>query len=272
MAIHDFKSWCEQAVSGIRFPPDREMVSAELMDHLQDHYADLLSQGVDADAARQMALAAMGSPEAIAPQLAAIHRPFWGWLLRITRVMLALALCAALWCTWAGYTPYRVPREVNAFQPYTETFHQSLYSDRTRLFHAAPDQSVRCDGYTLTLTQAAVWHESYLGQQISDKERDYLYFQIEVFNPRPWAEHSDVSGWFWAVDSLGNTYDSDHKHIQNYTPYITGSVDRTGPLTTTHDMWISDYRSLDAEWIEFHYDRSGRDLVFRLDLTGGDAQ
>ena len=45
--FYDFRVWCENAVSGIRFAPDRKVVYGELLDHLYDHYDDLVSQGVD---------------------------------------------------------------------------------------------------------------------------------------------------------------------------------------------------------------------------------
>lgn len=272
MDIRKFKNWCEAATDGIIFPPDREQVRQELMNHLYDHYDDLVAQGVDRDTAQAMALAAMGSAAEIAPQLAEIHRPFWGYLLRVTRIALALTLCAVVlsWFFWLRYVDdYSAPMEGDSFMPFGVSDVSDNY-DR-RLFYAEPNQSAQSDGYTLTLTKAAAWRHQSMGEQGVYKEFDVFYFQIESFNPRPWAEHREIGHWFWAVDSLGNVYDSFHKGIINYAPYIGAATYHTAPLTYTYDMWISDYRSQEAEWIEFHYDRSGRDIVFRVDLTGGDA-
>ncbi|MBQ9148859.1 MAG: hypothetical protein IJX69_04745 [Oscillospiraceae bacterium] len=274
MKYQNFTQWCAEATAGIRFPPDREAVSAELRAHLDDHYDDLLAHGLPEEEARKQALAAMGDAKVIAPQLAAIHRPFWGYFLRATRAVLVLTLCAVLLCgilrIWN--TKYDGPDYYHALDPYQSTSAEQDYATMSRLFYTEPQQSVQSDGYTLTLTRAAVWHIDYADVEYALRDCDTLYFQIEVFNPRPWAEHTDIVGWFWAVDSLGNTYDSDYLGIHNYAPYISGNRYHTAPLTYTHDMWISDYRSQDAEWIEFHYDRSGRDIMFRIDLTGGDAE
>ena len=273
MTIWKFKNWCDAAVDGIVFPPDREKVHGELLNHLYDHYEDLVEQGVDLETAQQLALAAMGSAAEIAPQLAAIHRPFWGYLLRFTRVLLALTLCAALLLTglqlWR--TRYHDFNDDIGLHPFDETIAYRDYGTYERVFYAEPDQSAHSDGYTITLTKAAVWHRNESDPALAAANPDTFYFQMEVFNPRPWAVDSDISRWFWAVDSLGNTYDCFNESIVNYAPYISGNSYHTGPLTYTHDMWINDYRSQGAEWIEFHYDRAGRDLVFRIDLAGGDA-
>lgn len=269
MTIWKFQNWCDAAVSGIVFPPDREQVHGELLDHLYDHYDDLVAQGIDRDTAQMMALNAMGSAAEIAPQLAAIHRPFWGYLLRFTRIALVTVLCAAVLLTvgqlWR--TEYHDFADDSGLHPFDETSADRDFGTFERVFYTEPDQSVHSDGYTITLTKAAVWHADYH----DGGEHHTLYFQMEVFNPRPWAEFSDIARWFRAVDSLGNTYDCFNEGITNYAPYISGNGYHTGPQTYTHDMWIGDYRSQGAEWIDFYYDREGRDLVLRLDLTGGGA-
>ena len=264
-----FQNWCDAAVEGIIFPADRKKVRAELMDHLYDHYDDLVEQGVDRDTARTLALAAMGDANVIAPQLAAIHRPFWGYALQLTRAALVLTLCVVAWFLWATHTPYASLGEDDSLWRYAETFHQDQYSDWTRIHYAEPNQSVECDGYTFTLTRAAVWHETYPGEP--HKTQDHFYCRIEVVNPRPWAVHTNIADWFHAEDSLGNTYDRFYKSIQNYAPFVVSDAYHTGPGTWTHEIYLNGYCSQGAEWIELHYDRSGRDIVFRVDLTGGEA-
>ena len=268
-----FKNWCDAAVDRIIFPPDREAVHQELLNHLYDHYDDLVEQGVDRETAQTMALAAMGSAAEIAPQLAAIHRPFWGYLLRATRVLLVLILTVAAVAASVQLlrTSYYDPSDSVGLQPFDETLAYRDFGTYERVFYAQPGVTARSDGYVFTLTKAAVWHRNENDPATAYKDPDTLYFQMKVFNPRPWAEFTDIGLWIWAEDSLGNTYDCYHEGLINYAPYISGNYYHTGPQTYTYDMWIADYRSQEAEWIEFHYDRSGRDLVWRLDLTGGDA-
>ena len=272
--FYDFRVWCENAVSGIRYHPDRKMVYGELLDHLYDHYDDLVAQGMDSESAQRAALEAMGSAREIAPQLAAIHRPFWGRVLTATRVLLILSLCAVVLSAgfWFKYVmDYSVPYDDYNVDPYTDNFYENYDSSQNRRFYIQPQQAVQSDGYTLTLTQAALWDIYTTDSQQNTRMRDCLYIQFEVFHPLPWAEEPGAMDWIWAVDSLGNVYDSFHKGIINYAPYIWVSSHHTGLLTYTYNMEINDYRSQEAEWIEFHYDRSGRDLVWRVSLPGGDA-
>ena len=273
--FYDFRVWCENATNGIRFTPDRKTVYGELLDHLYDHYDALVSQGIDSKSAQKCALAAMGDAHEIAPQLAAIHRPFWGYCLRVTRVLLVLSLCAALLSAWFWKDvvyDYTGSFDGWNYDPYTETRHEGMYILDTRQFYKEVNQSQTADGTIFTLTQAALWHVDYTNVENDDHDYDHFYFQIEAFNPLPWTNESEAVEWIWAVDSLGNVYDSFHKGIKNYAPYVWVSSHHTGFLTYTYNFELLPcYCSQGAEWIEFHYDRSGRDLVWRIDLTGGDA-
>ena len=272
--FYEFRVWCENATSGIRYAPDRQMVYEELLNHLYDHYDALVEDGMDHESARKAALEAMGNARQIAPQLAAIHRPFWGYFLQTTRVLLVLSLCAALLSAWFWKDvvyDYSGSFDGWNYDPYTATQHEGMYILDTRLFYKEVNQSEKSDGTTFTLTQAALWHVDYTNVENDDHDYDHFYFQIEAFNPLPWTKKSEAMDWVWGVDSLGNYYDCYHKGIRNYTPYVWISSSHTGFLTYTYNLEITDYRSQEAEWIEFHYDRSGRDLVWRIDLTGGDA-
>ena len=272
--FYEFRVWCENATSGIRYAPDRQMVYEELLNHLYDHYDALVEDGMDHESARKAALEAMGNARQIAPQLVAIHRPFWGYFLRATRVLLVLSLCAALLSAWFWKdVVYHYSGSFDGwnYDPYTATQHEGMYILDTRLFYKEVNQSEKSDGTTFTLTQAALWHVDYTNVENDDHDYDRFYFQIEAFNPLPWTGKSEAMDWVWGVDSLGNYYDCYHKGIRNYTPYVWISSSHTGFLTYTYNLEITDYRSQEAEWIEFHYDRSDRDLVWRIDLTGGDA-
>lgn len=273
--FYDFKVWCENATNGIRFAPDRKMVYGELMDHLQDHYDALIAQGADHDSAQKAALAAMGNAREIAPQLAAIHRPFWGYVLSFTRVLLVISLCAAVFsaCFWVrNFFGFSQPHYgYTGFDPYELTEFDGMYTHHTRQIHTRPNQSALSDGYILTLSEASVWHVEYTNVEDDAQDYDSLYLQIRVFNPLPWAAHRDMGRLFCAVDNLGNTYDCYYDGIQNYAPYITSSEYHTAPLTYTNELLIREFQFEGVEWIEFRYDRSGRNIAFRLDLTGGDA-
>lgn len=84
--------WLDQATAKVRFTPDRSAVRRELADHIQDRQDGYLAQGLDAYEAEQRAVADMGDPNAIAEELGRLHAPWWGWLWKLSRAALVLAL------------------------------------------------------------------------------------------------------------------------------------------------------------------------------------
>ena len=83
------KDWLDAATAKIRFGPDREAVRRELEAHMEDLRE---ASGLEGDAA----LRAMGDPAEIAEELGRLHRPWLGYLWRVSR--LALAGAAVLYC------------------------------------------------------------------------------------------------------------------------------------------------------------------------------
>ena len=83
------KDWLDTATRKIRFRPDRKAVRRELEAHLEDLRE---ASGLDADAA----LEAMGDPAALAEELGRIHRPWLGYLWRLSQI--ALAGAVVLYC------------------------------------------------------------------------------------------------------------------------------------------------------------------------------
>lgn len=268
MRYYRFKVWCEQAVSGIIFPPDRKKVSTELYLHMEDHYDDLIEQGIPPETAEKQVVSAMGDARELAPLLAAVHRPFWGYFLHTTRELLVIALCVAL--IFLG----RFISDKPFSQPYYDkhgSFELENYgpeSGRILLSYSEPGCSFESDGYTFTVTKAAFWTPA-------ESETGIHYFHIlaEQFNPRPWAASPRIIYWFWAEDSLGNHYCSrgNKLHTEFNDAIVLGNCSHTSPLTYTYELWISSETLAGAEWIDLHYDRDGRDCVLRIDLTGGDA-
>lgn len=257
MAIYLFKEWCRKAVSGIRFPPDRVQVGTELYRHLEDRYEEFLSQGHSELEAQQLAVEAMGDAWAIAPQLAAIHHPFWGYFLRTTRILLISILIFTV--VPFGRYLYRENFERADFFDYYNTA-----DGFTQLFHDEPELSFTENGYTFTLREATQWH--------SEEYGTYTFCLILTeFHPLPWMEHGQAGVWIWARDSLGTVYESDQSHFPGSdTPVLSGFAVNTSPFSSTYQMWISDDLT-DVQWLELRYDRDGRDYTMRIDLTGGDA-
>lgn len=81
--------WLDAATKKIYFRPDRKVVRRELEAHLEDLRE---VSGLDEDAA----LKEMGNPEAIAEELGRLHRPWLGYLWRVSQ--LALLGAAIMYC------------------------------------------------------------------------------------------------------------------------------------------------------------------------------
>ena len=76
--------WLDKATAKIRFGPDRKAVRRELEAHLEDLRE---ASGLEEEAA----LEAMGDPAEIAEELGRLHKPWLGYLWRVSQAALALA-------------------------------------------------------------------------------------------------------------------------------------------------------------------------------------
>lgn len=258
-----FQRWCSKAVSGIRCSPERETVSQELFDHMEDLYQTLTAEGVDPKEAQHRAVAAMGSAEELAPQLAAIHRPFWGMLeLFCRRALVILAFITLLSFGFFVLENFFFDPMLQEFDPDAGL---SLSGNLRQTGIIEADAMASSDGYSISIDRVSLWERS----QDSDC-RYYCNIQIKVFNPLPWADVPEFSGWYWAEDSLGNYYYSSNEDSSGKESSIQATDYRTGFFTTVQDLWLSPWVSQEAQWIQLHYDRSGRDIVLYIALSGGE--
>ena len=95
---------------------------------------------------------------------------------------------------------------------------------------------------------------------------------MEVSSLLQWAELDDIPYRdFWAVDSLGNVYCT--SSVSGYTTqsWVSGDLERTGFFTYPMNLYLTNFCSQDADWLELRYDRNGRDIRLRIDLTGGEG-
>lgn len=266
---YKFKCWCEKAASGIIFPPDQRAVYGELMDHMEDRYDALREQGVEDEIAQQRVVDAMGDPWPIAKELALIHRPFWGYFLRATRVILIILLVISLLPigTYLWYRPYSQPSYYR-YNFYEDTYISDEHGTVQRVFYSEPGKTQSAGIYRMTLTRAA-WHHC-ISSDPESEAYDQFNFRFRLFCPIPWADDPDFLYHFWAEDSLGNVYYAMEGTPPTGGPRIICNYYHTSPLTYTVDMHTSPFCSQEADWLAIHYTRDGRDLTFYIDLTGGD--
>ena len=138
--------WLDRATAGIRFKPDREEVRAELEAHLEDKALDFqrIFPGLTEAEAQERASAEMGDPMEIGKELAKVHRPWLGYIWRVSQVLLGLVLLSFL-------------AEVGTLAP-----HAGIRSDREAesewVVEAAfaGQEPVRINNYTLWVEEAAL--------------------------------------------------------------------------------------------------------------------
>ena len=251
--------WCGEAVHKIHYPPDRDAVYEELRQHLDDRSEEFLAQGMSQDEAIEKTLAAMGSSYDLAIQLAAIHRPFWGfaysitkWILRVVAVIAALLLVVNI----VGQLIHPV-HEINTLsRPFQGT------STGNVLFSVEQNWVDSSDGYTFSVHNAYVREDTYVYSDGTEEVKLYLLIEMTIstlnsIGAPVCAEHD-----FWGTDNQGRYYGGNYFLMySNYTNarYISDCVFKI-PLESYEDL----------TWFELCYTDAGRDLVLHIDLIGGD--
>ena len=251
--------WCAIAVHKIHYPPDRDAVYEELRQHLDDRSEEFLAQGMTKEEAIEKTLEAMGDSHELAVQLAAIHRPFWGfaysitkWILRVVAVIAALLLVVNI----VGRL-INPAQEIHALsKPYQGSVTGNV------LFSVKQNAVDSSDGYTFSVHNAYVREDTYIYSDGTEAVQLYLLIEmtISTFNSigAPiYAEHD-----FWGTDNQGRYYGGNYFLMySNYisTQYISDCVFKI-PLETYEDL----------TWFELCYTEAGRNLVLHIDLTGGD--
>lgn len=223
------------------------------MAHLEDHYDILIGQGMSPEEAEEKALTAMGDAKEIAPQLEAVHKPWLGYLYSVVRFA---AVAAAIWAvvTWAVIGGSTVHHMISAhnFDSLPANFAPLDYYDQPKVTDSS-------DGYQFRVNEVGY-----------NREEAELYYEFRIMQ-WPWLKRANISHYFWAVDSSGNYYASEAEEGYNNVPSIFSNGMSSSGCIASYHMIIKEF-DCDAQWVELHYDRDGRDVVLRIDLTGGDGQ
>lgn len=267
-----FFAWCRVAVKGIKYRPDRDAVHEELYEHMEDRYESFRCRGLEHEEAVDKTLEAMGSAEELAPLLAKAHRPFWPYLLSISRTLLIVAIIITVlpfgWFIFKNtVASFETLNYGDACDVYADSENYLKEAYAKQMLYLEPKCSAKVDGYTVRITKAAWWRTEYT----NGGGHDRFYLRVKVTNLFPLEELAvNVDDYFWAEDSLGNHYYSDAEIVNYHDPHLTGGDQRVGFFSHTFELTLSNYVSQDAQWIDLHYDRDGRNFVLRIDLSGGE--
>ncbi len=168
MNDNKFELWCKNATALIRYGPDRKAVEAELMAHLEDHRDALWRQGMEYDKAEAEALRAMGDSKALAEELAKVHRPFWGYAYRITKIV-ALFLCA-ITLFWVLVDIYDTAFSLLTVTGDAVTMHPGDGQNWELVAQVEPKVNVWSDGHWINIPDACFW-------KLGDEYRLCLHLQ-----------------------------------------------------------------------------------------------
>ena len=209
MYRHQF---CELVTGQLRCKWEAPAVRQELSDHIQDHQAALMAEGMGRDQAEEAAVAAMGDREALGKALDALHTP-WPWRLYHAFRAAAVALQVLAFCLGPG-----------AFLVSGDSVNVSLEDLGYTLKEQDPqyimDRYVLTDSDTVRTTGAVTgggdigpYRLSPAGEALLLTQEDgdtRLAFLVSTIHLQPWLESLDPTGQpCSAVDDLGNRYGSD---------------------------------------------------------------
>lgn len=244
-----FLKWCDDATAQIRYGPDRKAVHAELLAHLEDAKACYMQNG-EVSTASARALEAMGSATEIAPKLAKIHRPWLGYLSSAIKFCGILMLIIALLCTVLDAITFTHHWfALKNFDALPANYHDLDYYD-------TPNVHWFAEGYYCEIEE--------VGYQ---KENQVFCFKLNLVH-MSWMQDANFPNYIWATDSNGNYYTSIAEGFYSDVPRIVRSGSFRNHIISSYNMAIFGFDPA-VQWVEFHYDRDGQNLVLHIDLTGG---
>ena len=144
--------WLSVATAEIRFPPDQKAVRRELEGHLEDKKAAYLEQGCTLFEAETAATEDMGDPEELAKELGRIHRPWWGYIWRASKVLLILAIIMTVTELWMNRAFFQFLSRPEL--PEGETYTTEYGLERTVLERWRPAGAKKLGSYRFTSPMA----------------------------------------------------------------------------------------------------------------------
>ena len=269
--------WLYIATRGIRFKPDRAAVRAELAAHLEDKQADLqrIFPDLSPEEAERRAVESMGDAWEVRKQLAKIHKPWLGWLWRLSQI---LAVLACLWLVSFGF--FRGDDAYLGDHPYSEwwdgddlprTARMGDDDDLRYLPGDDPNQLLALEigqtehvvGQDVSLRRAALW-------QGEDGLELYLYLRINTW--RFWERGVLRDEWMKVTDDRGNHYVlgvESGEHPKDGSLMNGLSMGGFGHFHSGYEVYI---RNLDpdARWIYLDYGPTQPLFSFAVELKEGD--
>ena len=212
------RQFCERVTRQLRCKWEAPAVRQELSDHIQDHQAALMAEGMGRDQAEEAAVAAMGDPEELGRALDALHSP-WPW--RIYHAARTAAFVLLVFAFFLGFDVLLGSGGSGAVFWGDSGYTQPEQDPQSLLeyYSFIDSDTVRTTGtvtgggdigpYRLSPAGEAL----FLTQENGDTQ---LAFLVSTFHPQPWLESLKLYDLACsALDDLGNQYSSDQFYFLN---------------------------------------------------------
>ncbi len=95
--ITEFAYWASRAVEQMKFPPDRETVRQELVNHMEDAREAAMTRGLSEAEATSKVLTAMGDPVETGRLLNQAHKPALGFAWLVSKWLCILLVFLVFW-------------------------------------------------------------------------------------------------------------------------------------------------------------------------------
>lgn len=261
MGMYD---WLTIATRGIRFKPDREVVRAELREHLEDKMDDLMRIFPDLlpGEAEERALREMGEPEEIGKELAKIHKPWLGWLWRVSQVALWIVAAILLHNVVSAASVEDYLGGWYHSGPDLEYVSLDSIMGPAEIIDLKPwEGTVEVDGHRITMEQALL-------KEWEDETR--LAVVLRCWSPRFWERYgNDPRQRMAAMDDLGNYYRSYSEFWEagdiEYYKHVIGEPGGNSPLYRDYVIWVYEVDH-GAREMTLEYDWLGRSFSMTIDL------
>ena len=271
--------WLGLATGRIRFGPDRRAVREELSDHIETQREALSARHPEltAEEAEERAVAAMGDPEPLARELERLHKPWLGYLWRLSQVLVVLALvatmCVGIWFLVRGdngelyrYLVYKSYQGTEQFLPMKE----ARVAETSALLR---EDKISVGGYTISIPMATLIteipnlsdykHYMYIREE-PPRRVLYVMLQIdcglrgEALNlPCAVSRVTDSTGWVYEYAREGSNY------WEYQTHPVWGELAPWGQwaLLRVYDVPEG------VEWVDITFGYGKLERTLRIDLT-----
>ena len=214
----DRRQFCELVTGQLRCKWEAPAVRREISDHIQDHQAALMAEGMGRDQAEEAAVAAMGDPEELGKALDTLHSP-WPW--RIYHAARTAAFVLLVFAFFLGFDVLLGSGGSGAVFWGDSGYTQPEQDPQSLLeyYSFIDSDTVRTTGTVTGGGDIGPYRLSPAGEALfltQENGETQLAFLVSTFHPQPWLESLKLYDLACsASDDLGSQYGSDQFYFMN---------------------------------------------------------